>query len=42
VETVPGHRAILEEQLDQVPMNAEMEASGQMLFPFMSAKGTEG
>jgi hypothetical protein len=42
VETVPGLRAILEEQLDQVPMNAEMEASGQMLFPFMSTKGTEG
>jgi hypothetical protein len=36
VETVPGLRAILEEQLDLLPVNGQMETSGQMLFPFMT------
>jgi hypothetical protein len=41
IETVAGLRAVLEEQLDEVPVNAQKELSGQLLFPFMTAKGTE-
>ena len=42
IDTVAGLRAVLEEQLDEVPVNAQRELSGQLLFPFMTAKGTEG
>jgi len=40
IETVAGLRAILEEQLDEMPANAEREVNGQLLFPFMTVKGT--